>query len=249
TTTGGGVAGHDPLAAGREAFDHRAWRDAYEQLSIAAERHDLAADDLESLATAAYLTGDNEGAEQGVERLHHVLLDAGRVEKAARWAAWLAILLLLRGQHARGGGWLSRAHRILDDADVDGSARGYLLIPVALRAIDAEHDPQRAHAPFEQALTIARRFDDRDLVVLSLLGSGQALVAFGEIDRGISLLDEVMVAVTTGDMSAILAGSPIARSSSPAEQCSTTSVRTSGPTSSLGGATISRACTPTKGSA
>ena len=196
----------DPLTAAREAFDHRAWSHAYDRLRDAAEGHDLEPEDLRRLATSAYLTGQNEAAEQGLERLHHLLLDDGQVDRAARWAVWLAILLFQRGQHAQGGGWLSRAQRLLDDADLDCAARGYLLVPVALHALDAEHDPERAHEVFEQALAIARRFDDPDLAVLGLLGRGQALVAKGDIDHGVPLLDEVMVAVTTGDASPIVAG-------------------------------------------
>jgi ATP/maltotriose-dependent transcriptional regulator MalT len=200
------VGVHDPLAAGREAFDRRAWRDAYEQLRDAAQSHALDPEDLRRLATAAYLVGRNEAAEQGLERLHHLLLDEGQIDRAARWAVWLAILLFQRGQHAQGGGWLSRAQRLLDDADLDCAARGYLLVPVALHALDTEHDPGRALEVFEQVSATARRFDDPDLAVMGLLGRGQALVARGDIDRGVPLLDEVMVAVTTGDVSPMLAG-------------------------------------------
>jgi ATP/maltotriose-dependent transcriptional regulator MalT len=201
----GGVDGHDPLTAGREAFGRHAWREAYEHLRDAAERHELAPDDLRCLATAAYLTGRNETAEASLERLHHRLLDDGDLDRASRWAVWLAILLFQRGQHAQGGGWLSRAQRLLDDADLDCAARGYLLVPVALQALDAD-DQERAHEVSEQISAIARRFDDPDLAVMGRLGSGQALVASGDASRGLSLLDEVMVAVTTGDVSPILAG-------------------------------------------
>lgn len=200
------MGGHDPLTAGREAFDRRAWRDAYDHLHDAAESHELEAEDLRRLATAAYLTGHDEAAQHGLERLHHLLVLDGQIGRAATWAVWLAILLFQRGQHAQGGGWLSRAQRLLDDADLDCAARGYLLVPVALHALDVEHDPERARDVCEQVSAIARRFDDPDLAVLGLLGGGQALVASGDIGRGVRLLDEVMVAVTTGDVSPILAG-------------------------------------------
>lgn len=197
---------HDPVAAGRNAVDARAWGDAYAHLRDAAEDHELGPEDLERLATAAYLTGRHEAAEETIERLHHHLVDDGEIDRAARWAVWLAILLFQRGRHAQGGGWLSRAQRLLDEADLDCAARGYLLVPVALQQLDVEHDPERAHRVFEQVSSIARRFDDSDLAILGLLGRGQALVANGEVARGVPLLDEVMVAVTTGDVSAILAG-------------------------------------------
>ncbi|HEX2028027.1 MAG TPA: LuxR C-terminal-related transcriptional regulator [Nitriliruptorales bacterium] len=202
----GRVGYHDPVAAGREAFERRVWSDAYEHLRDAAEDHELEPDDLDRLATAAYLTGLSEAAEEALERLHHRLLDDGEVDRAARWAVWLAILLFLRGQHAQGGGWLSRAQRLLDDAGLDCAARGYLLVPTGLQALEAKQDPGRANAIFEEVSAIARRFDDPDLAVLGLLGSGQSLVEDGDVGRGVPLLDEVMVAVTTGDVSPVLAG-------------------------------------------
>ena len=42
---------------GREAFDRQAWGRAYEELSTAADTESLEVDDLERLASAAYLTG------------------------------------------------------------------------------------------------------------------------------------------------------------------------------------------------
>lgn len=200
------MGGHDPLTAGREAFERRAWRAAYDHVSDAATSHELGADDLRRLAMASHLTGHDAAAQQALERLHHVLLRGGRIDQAATWAVWLAILLFQRGQHAQGGGWLSRAQRLLDDADLDCAARGYLLVPVALHALDVDRDPERAREVSEQIATIARRFDDPDLAVLALLGRGQALVAGGDLDHGVPLLDEVMVTVTTGDVSPILAG-------------------------------------------
>lgn len=67
----------------REAFDRRAWRDAYEHLRDADERRDLDAEDLRCLATAAYLTGRHEATEQSLERLRHLLLKDGQVDRAA----------------------------------------------------------------------------------------------------------------------------------------------------------------------
>jgi ATP/maltotriose-dependent transcriptional regulator MalT len=200
------VGDHQAVDLGREAFDRRAWGDAYDHLHAAAQQNDLGAGDLERLGTAAYLTGRGEVATDTLERLHRVLLDDGQVAQAARWAVLLAIMLFQRGLHAQGGGWLSRAGRLLDEADLDCAARGYLLVPAALQALDGDHDGVRALELFEQVSEIARRFDDRDLPVMGLLGRGQALVAMGEVERGVPLLDEVMVAVTAGDATPIMAG-------------------------------------------
>jgi ATP/maltotriose-dependent transcriptional regulator MalT len=203
---GAGVGDHETVVQGREAFDRRAWDDACDHLRAAAERGALDADDLERLGTAAYLTGRVEVAADTLERLHHLLLDDGEVDRAARWAFWLALMRFQRGQHAQGGGWLSRAQRLVDEPDLDCAARGYLLVPAVLQSLEGDRDADRAFALCEQVSEVARRFDDPDLAVLGLLGRGQALVATGDVERGLPLLDEVMVTVTTGDASPIVAG-------------------------------------------
>lgn len=194
------------LDRARAAFERRAWGDARDDLLTADEDTGLGVDDLERLGVAAHLSGDPEMATTTLERLHHALLDAGEADRAARWAVWLAILLSQSGQHARGGGWLSRARRVVDEGGQDGPARGYLLVPAALQRLDAELDPAGALALFAEVSDTARRFDDPDLAVIGLLGQGQSLVAAGDVDRGLPLLDEVMVAVTTGGVSPIMAG-------------------------------------------
>jgi hypothetical protein len=63
-----------------------------------------------------------------------------------------------------------------------------------------------AYEVANEIAAIARRFDDHDLLALGVLGRGQASLALGETARGMSLLDEVMVAVASGEVSPIPAG-------------------------------------------
>src|SRR5918997_5208269 len=104
------------VTRGREAYLRRAWRDACQHLS-AADRHEaLDAEDLDRLATAAYLIGHLDTADATWERAHHAFLDRGDTAPAVRCAFWLGLTLFLRGEHARGGGWLARAQHILEDS-------------------------------------------------------------------------------------------------------------------------------------
>ena len=65
---------------------------------------------------------------------------------------------------ARGGGWLARAQRLLDEGrPTTASEQGYLLVPVALQRV-VEGDAATAHATFGQAAEIGERFGDPDLV-------------------------------------------------------------------------------------
>jgi hypothetical protein len=117
----------DALARGRESYARRAWSDAYAHLSAADREVPLEPEDLERLATAAYLSGKD--SDDIWARAHNGFLDGGNREQAARCAFWLAFGLLDRGDLARGGGWLSRAQRLLDEGKYEGVLRGYLLLP------------------------------------------------------------------------------------------------------------------------
>jgi ATP/maltotriose-dependent transcriptional regulator MalT len=154
---------------------------------------------------AAYLIGGMDDATAAWERAHREYLAAGEITRAVRCAAWLGLTLVQHGEHARGGGWLSRAARVLDDAALDCVEHGYLKIPAGLQALFGG-DPDTAHAVFAEASAIADRFGDPDLRALGRLGQGQALLARGDATTGISMLDEAIVAVTTGEVSPIAAG-------------------------------------------
>jgi DNA-binding CsgD family transcriptional regulator len=198
------VADGDELAAAQEAYEHRRWAEACAHLVAADQQGSLDAEQLDRLATAAYLTGATEDAAGAWERAHHAYLRDGAVAQGVRCAFWLAIALVLRGEHARAGGWLQRAQRALAEAGLDCVEHGYLQLPAGLRAIHS--DPVASHATFQEVTAVADRFGDPDLQALGRLGQGQALVAAGDAPRGVAMLDEAMVAVTSGEVSPVAAG-------------------------------------------
>lgn len=77
------------LERGRESYVRRAWMDAYESLSRADQASPLGAEDLELLATSAYMLGRDDDMSD-MERAHHAYLDAGEVPRAAR-SGWVCI--------------------------------------------------------------------------------------------------------------------------------------------------------------
>jgi DNA-binding CsgD family transcriptional regulator len=195
----------DALERGRLAFGRRSWSEAYASLSAAAVEGPLDLDDLEHLAVAAELVGQHEECADILAQAHQKAVHSGDLARAAYDAFWLAFGLLGRGEFARGGGWIARATGLIEEHELDCVARGYLELPGAIRSAD-EGDAITALAGFERASEVGARFEDPDLATLGRLGRGTSLVALGEKDRGVALLDEAMVAVTAGEVGPITAG-------------------------------------------
>ncbi len=193
------------LELGREFFRRRAWEQSYRLMEAADREAALEPQDLECLATAAYLIGRDDESEGFRARAHQMFLTRGDHEGAARSASWLAFGLMQRGARAPASGWLARADRILDDAHLDCVVRGYLFIFDAIQSV-VQGDPTAGHAAFTRAAEIAMRFGDRDLACLARHGRGRALIHLGRIGEGVALLDEAMAAVVAGDVAPILAG-------------------------------------------
>jgi DNA-binding CsgD family transcriptional regulator len=193
------------LGRGRDAYAQQAWSDAFSLLSAADREGVLELADLERLSVTAYMLGRSDAAAEILARGHSEALRLGEPVHAARIAFWLGFQLLDRGEIARGGGWLARAARLLDEGQHDCVERGYLLVPVALQSLDAG-DPAAARATFAEAARIADRFGDPDLATIARLGLGHALIRLGDTDQGVALLDEAMVGVTAGEVSPLVVG-------------------------------------------
>lgn len=195
----------DLLDRARDAFEQEIWGKAFTRFSAADTEQPLAAEDLERLAVAAQLVGEDELSAATWERAHLQLLHSGEVERAVRCAFWLASGLLSRGQMAQGGGWVGRAQRLVQEHGLDCVEQGFLLIPPALRALE-DGDPARAHQTFKDATAVGQRFGETDLVTLGRLGQGRSLIVMGRAAEGLALLDEAMVAVTAKEVTPIVAG-------------------------------------------
>ena len=189
----------------RAAFARQAWAEAFAAFSAIPDHGSLDAVDHERLAVCAYLVGDDDTSTRAWEAAHRVALEAGEPAEAARHAFWLALCLMLRGQMAQAGGWLTRAERIVTEQHDDCPAAGYLLIPALLGALEGG-DPTTARALALRAAELAARFGDPDLHAFATLGTGQALVATGDAHGGTARFDEVMVSVIAGEVGPIAAG-------------------------------------------
>jgi DNA-binding CsgD family transcriptional regulator len=193
------------LEQGRASCARGAWREAFEALQRGDEAAPLEPGDLELLALAAYMLGHDDDYLRSLERAHYGYLDAGDAPRAARCAWWIGLCLLLRGETAPALGWWARGERLLDREQSECVERGYLLLAHMLRCF-AEGDFEGAHDAAAEAIEIGEHFGDRDLVALGVMDQGHALLELGRTREGLRLMDESMVAVTSGELSPIVAG-------------------------------------------
>ena len=193
------------LERGRAAFERRHWKEAYAGLLAADAEQPLAPEDLERLATAAHLIGRETTVATALTRAHHGHLESGDLVGAVRCASRIAVPLILSGDRAQSTGWIARATRLLDQHGRACPELGYLLFARALSAAVAG-DPRAARDLFLDAVRVGEQFDDRSLIALARHGYGRALIGLGDLAQGAALLDEVMVAVTSGEVTPMMIG-------------------------------------------
>jgi len=193
------------LLHGRACYERGEWNDAFESLALEDESQPLSLDDLHRLAWSAGLTARDEHMLAAQERLYHGYLESGRNLAAARAAFWTGFRLLARGEAARASGWLTRAQHLIEEHAEDCVEQGYLLLPAAQRHINSRELEQALECA-ERAGAIGQRFAERDLIAFARNLQGRALLALGRVERGLAMLDESMVAVTSGELSPVVTG-------------------------------------------
>ena len=151
---------------------------------------------LEGLAKAHHLDADYAGAMAAYERAYLAyrretdLLGAAR---AARTLGWFHGSV--HGDWAVYGGWIARAHSLLEQAGDDGNEHGWLLLSEAQGGSDLDEQERRYLA----VIDMARRFRDVDLECEGLASLGIMLV-FSGLPRGMRYLDEALATVCAGEV-------------------------------------------------
>jgi DNA-binding CsgD family transcriptional regulator len=179
------------------------WLGLYEELS-ARDPASLAAAELEALAEAAWWlcrTGESIAARH---RAHAAFLQAGDDRGAARTAARLFHDHFYRGERAVAVGWLRRGFRHVEH-DPGCPERGWLECAQAeLHLHEGPLDQAVDHGA--TAVQSGRRRGDADLAAIGLQLQGRALVAKGDVQEGVALLDEAMTFVLAGELAPLYTG-------------------------------------------
>ena len=194
----------DDLAQAREAYERRDWVAAYDALS-ATDPGSLRGEDYARLATAAALLGRHNDCVQALQRSYQLHVDAGDVRAAVRSAFWLAMTLITAGEPSVAGGWVARAERLLVGVSEDTIEHGYVRCPRLLGHVVAG-EYEAAYALSKEVTDYGVRFGEHDLTAFGLCSQGRLTIYSGRVAEGLRLLDEAMVAVSTGELSPVFAG-------------------------------------------
>jgi DNA-binding CsgD family transcriptional regulator len=199
------VSGPTPTtSSGWKALAEGRWEEARSRFA-----HDLVAEQtpeaLEGLSWAAWWLNDAEGvfvAREGALRLYKALGDRA---SAARMATWLAADQLdFRGATSVANGWLRRARRLLEGIE-PGPEHGWLAFHEGYIALGRGRTSM-AHGLSTEAADIGRRFEVPDLEMLGLSLRGLILVICGDVDAGMSCLDEAAAAALEGAATVPISG-------------------------------------------
>jgi DNA-binding CsgD family transcriptional regulator len=189
----------DLLTAGREALAEGDWARAQAGFERAAECGG-GPEALDGLAQTMFTKGDFAGAidygEQAFAAYRAKATDTDTDVRAATCARMVGYLYgVVHGNRAAASGWMARAIRLLAAAG-DCAERARIELTLAT----VTDDPATREHHLERAVEIAQRCAATDIVLDAMSQRGLHLVAAGEVDAGMALLDEALAAVAAGEV-------------------------------------------------
>jgi LuxR family maltose regulon positive regulatory protein len=188
----------DLIAAGQAALARGAWREARDffEASLAAGE---SAEAHEGRALAAWWLEDGEVVLESRHVAYRLYQERGDKRSAARVAMRIAQSYgELRGDVAVVRGWLHRAERLLEGLPLSAEHARLAANKAALAGYFG--DRELARTPSREAAATARSLGSVDVEVLAMAIEGRALVAEGDVLRGMALLDEATAAATSGEV-------------------------------------------------
>ena len=193
------------MLRGRECYSRRAWREAWELLASCDADSELCEADLERLAVASFLVGENQASDAAWTRAHQRYQQKSHRPGAVRCAFWLSFRLLNAGELPKASGWVARIERLMRDAPDDSHEQAQLSYLTGLQGVFSG-DLSRAEVDLSRSERVAERSGDADLCTLARVALGRVLIFRGDVHGGIRLLDEAMVAVVAGETSPVVVG-------------------------------------------
>lgn len=187
--------GVDPVARGAAALHERDWEGARAAFEAALEEADTP-EGHDGLGLALWWLRDVDAAIAHREQAYAAFRARGDLALALRVARWLATEYLEAvGNEPASRGWLARAEGLAEQLP-DGPHGGWF----ALTRGRLRPNPADALEDAERAIAAGREHRDPDLEASGLALLGLGLVERGDVDAGMTRLDEAMAAATGGEV-------------------------------------------------
>ena len=196
-----GLTRDSDTVAGIEAYKQHDWTKAYELLSPLLESDSEEPEAVEALGSAAWWLGDIETTINARQRAYAEYVAQGRNIDASRVAIQVAEDHYFLLQSSTANGWLNKAHRVLDDVPV-AAEHGHLMRLEAVLASNLEEAVELSARVHQVGVDLG----DVDLEMVGLHDSGRFLVASGEVDSGMAMMEEAMISAVAGELSLRVTG-------------------------------------------
>ena len=193
------------VTAGLEAYERHDWKGAYELLSPLLKSKEDSPELVEVLGAVSWWVGDIDTTIDARQRAYAGYSSNGQTIDAARIATKLAEDHLHRLQSSTANGWLRKAKRLLEDAPVVPE-QGHLVRLEAVLASGRQGGLQEAIDLSTRVHEIGIELADVDLQMLGLHDRGRFLVAVGEVDDGVAMMEEAMVSAVAGELTPMVTG-------------------------------------------
>lgn len=192
------------IASGQQAMERNDWGEAYDLLHEAAATDGLDPEEFEDLARSAWWSGHPDECIDARERAYAGFIKSDEPQRAALVALDLSQDQFHKNAAAIGHGWVKRAERLLAE-EPESVEHGWL---ARARAVIAENDDEldSGHELATSALELGTKYGDPNLQAISLHDLGRITVARGNVEEGMALMDEAMVAAIGGELDALYTG-------------------------------------------
>ena len=198
------AVGEAVVERAHDAASRGEWQAAYD-LMMRADAQGLAGPgELRMLGEVAYAAGHLDVSIEAWERAHGEFLKAGDEIAAAGAAIRVAMHLLLdTALMAPVRGWLGRAERLLEHQDETSAHAWFAAVRTYERMLTGDLDSARTWA--RRAVEAGSRCDPA-ACALGRVAEARLLILGGEVERGLALLDDVGVAIVSGDLDPLTTG-------------------------------------------
>lgn len=187
-------------ALAEELRQRRDWQAAYDAFVALPDRTGAV---IEGRAESAWWLGLMDESIRLYAEAYRLHLESGDGEAAARTAVLLSIHTRLVGEPAQSAGWVSRAHRVLEDLP-ESAAHGYPLYLGTAGLTGSDLDA--AYASAKRLQDLGTRYDDATLVALGVFYEGRIRIKQARVAEGLALLDEAMLAALSDELNPLWTG-------------------------------------------